>query len=122
MKGGGVTRAEYDDARFKLAADQQAVEALKMQAEVQLAKLGGDPDVDVAHDAAITCRPRHRCDEAQRQLDHTVIYAPFDGIVTQVEAVQPGMYLAASTAAFGLVSDRPMSGSRPIRRKPNSPG
>src|SRR6201994_4631020 len=30
--------------------------------------------------------------------------APFDGIVTQVDPVQPGMYLAASTAAFGLVS------------------
>jgi membrane fusion protein (multidrug efflux system) len=43
-------------------------------------------------------------DEAQRELDHTVIYAPFDGIVTQVDTVQPGMYLAASTAAFGIVS------------------
>ncbi len=47
-----------------------------------------------------------RVDEAQRQLDHTVIYAPFTGIVTQVETVQPGMYLAAATAAFGLVSDQ----------------
>ena len=45
-------------------------------------------------------------DEAQRQLDHTVIRAPFDGVVTQVESVQPGMYLAAGTAAFGLVSHR----------------
>jgi len=43
-------------------------------------------------------------DEAQRQLDHTVIYAPFDGIVTQVDTVQPGMYLSASTAAFGIIS------------------
>jgi membrane fusion protein (multidrug efflux system) len=43
-------------------------------------------------------------DEDRRQLEHTVIYAPFSGIVTQVESVQPGMYLAASTAAFGLVS------------------
>ena len=33
-----------------------------------------------------------------------MIYAPFDGIVTQVDTVQPGMYLAASTAAFGIVS------------------
>ena len=45
-----------------------------------------------------------KLDEAQRQLDHTVIYAPFDGIATMVDTVQPGMYLAASTAAFGLVS------------------
>jgi len=34
-----------------------------------------------------------------------VIHASFAGIVTQVDTVQLGMYLAAATAAFGLVSD-----------------
>ena len=43
-------------------------------------------------------------DEAQRQLDHTVVRAPFDAIATQVDQIQPGTYLAASAAAFGLVS------------------
>ena len=43
MKGGGVTRAEYDNARFLLMADKQSVEALKVTAAVQLARLGGDP-------------------------------------------------------------------------------
>jgi len=43
-----------------------------------------------------------------------VIRAPFAGIVTQVETVQPGMYLAAATAAFGLVSDeRPWGEAHP---------
>jgi len=32
------------------------------------------------------------------------VHAPFDGIATQVESMQPGMYLAASTPGFGLVS------------------
>jgi membrane fusion protein (multidrug efflux system) len=41
--------------------------------------------------------------EAQRQLDHTVITAPFSGIVTDVPAIAPGKYLAASTTAFFLV-------------------
>jgi membrane fusion protein (multidrug efflux system) len=103
VKSGGVTRAEYDNARFQLAADKQALEALKVQAEVQLARLGGDPDVDVRR-MADYLQAKARVDEAQRQLDHTAIYAPFDGIVTQVDTVQPGMYLAASTAAFGIVS------------------
>jgi membrane fusion protein (multidrug efflux system) len=103
VQGGGVTRAEYDNARFQLATDKQAVEALKVKAAVQLAKLGGDPEVDV-HTMSDYRQARARLDEAQRQLDHTVIYAPFDGITTMVETVQPGMYLAASTAAFGLVS------------------
>jgi membrane fusion protein (multidrug efflux system) len=103
VKSGGVTRAEYDNARFLVATDKQAVEALKVVAAVQLARLGGNPDVDV-HTMSDYLQARARLDEAQRQLDHTVIYAPFSGVVTQVDTVQPGMYLAASTAAFGLVS------------------
>jgi len=103
VKGGGVTRAEYDNARFRLMANKQAVEALKVAATVQLARLGGNPDVDV-RTMSEYLQAQARVDEAQRQLDHAVIYAPFDGIVTQVETVQPGMYLGAATAAFGLVS------------------
>jgi membrane fusion protein (multidrug efflux system) len=103
VKNGGVTRADYDNARFLLMADKQAVEALKVTAAVQLARLGGDPEVDVkTMDDYLQAQAR--VDEAKRQLDHTVIYAPFGGVVTQVETVQPGMYLAAATAAFGLVS------------------
>ncbi len=103
VKGGGVTRAEYDNARFQLATNQQSVEALKVAAAVQLARLGGDPEVDV-HTMSDYLQAKARLDEAQRQLDHTVIYAPFAGIATMVDTVQPGMYLAAATAAFGLVS------------------
>jgi membrane fusion protein (multidrug efflux system) len=103
VKSGGVTRADYDNARFLVLADQQKLEALKVAAAVQLVKLGGNPEVDsrLQSDYIIA---QARVDEAQRQLEHTVIHAPFSGIATQVETVQPGMYLAAATAAFGLVS------------------
>ena len=103
VQGGGVTRAEYDNTRFQLAANRQAQEAAEVQAQVQLARLGGDPNVNVTT-MADYLQAKARLDEAQRQLDHTVIRAAFPGIVTQVESVQPGMYLAAATAAFGLVS------------------
>jgi membrane fusion protein (multidrug efflux system) len=103
VKSGGVTRAEFDNARFRLMADTQAVEALKVTAAVQLARLGGDPEVDVRTMSDYR-QTAAKVDEAQRQFDHAVIYAPFDGVVTQVESVQPGMYLGAATAAFGLVS------------------
>ena len=104
VKGGGVTRAEYDDARFKLAADKASLDSLKQQAEVQLARLGGDANVDV------TTMPQYlqvkaQVEEYQRQLEHTLVHAPFAGIVTNVDATQPGMYLATATAAFGLISD-----------------
>jgi membrane fusion protein (multidrug efflux system) len=103
VKTGGVTRAEYDQARFKLENDRQMAASLDVQSRVQLAKLANNPDIDVRttpdyRDAAA------RLAEAQRQRDHSKILAPFDGIVTSVESLQPGQYLAAATAAFGLVS------------------
>ena len=103
VKNGGVTRAEFDNARFALAANQQSVAALKVAASVQLARLGGDPEVDV-HAMSDYLQAKAKLDEAERQLDHTIIRAPFSGVVTQVDSVQPGMYLAAATAAFGLIS------------------
>jgi len=100
---GDVSRQTYDDARFQLASDQHALSSAQVTAQVQLAKLGGDADAPVTGmpgylkaEAAVA--------EAQRQLDHTVVRAPMTGIVTGVAAAQPGLYLAASNAAFGLVS------------------
>jgi membrane fusion protein (multidrug efflux system) len=43
-------------------------------------------------------------DEAARQLDHTVVKAPFAGVVTNVPALAPGKYLQASMTAFYLVA------------------
>lgn len=103
VKGGAVTRAEYDDARFRLAADRATVESLKEQARVQLARLGGDADIDVTRTPEYL-KAQAQVDEAQRQLDHSVVRAPFDAIATQVDQLQPGSYLGASVAAFGLIS------------------
>jgi membrane fusion protein (multidrug efflux system) len=103
VKTDAVTRANYDQARYSLQADQSKLDSLKGQAEVQLAKLGGNADI------AVTDHPQYRqakaqVDEAQRELDHTIVRAPFAGIVTDVPAVAPGKYLQASTTAFYLVA------------------
>ena len=103
VKGGGVTRADYDDARFKLAANKSMLESLGEQAMVQLAKLGGNAAMPVEQ-MPMVMQAQAQLDETLRQLDHTVVRAPFDAIVTQVDALQPGQYLAASTAAFGMIS------------------
>jgi membrane fusion protein (multidrug efflux system) len=103
VHGGAVTAAETDTAKFKLEADQEDLAALRMQARVQLAKLQDDPGIAPQRTPSYQLA-QARVDEAQRQLDHTVIRAPFDGVVTQVDSVQPGMYLAAAAPAFALVS------------------
>ncbi|HVY16749.1 MAG TPA: HlyD family secretion protein [Rhodopila sp.] len=103
VKSHAVTQQETDDARYKLAADQQALSAAEAQARAQLAKLDGNPDARV-EDMPSYKQAQARLDEAKREMDHSVVRAPYDGIVTQVNKLQLGMYLGASTAAFGLVS------------------
>lgn len=98
-----VTQQETDNAHYKLAADQQAVSASESQARALLAKLAGNPDISV-EDTPSYKQAQARLAETEREMNHSVIRAPYDGIVTQVDKLQPGMYLAASTAAFGLVS------------------
>jgi membrane fusion protein (multidrug efflux system) len=105
VKQHAVTQQETDDARYKLAADQQSLGATSQQARAQLARLSGKPEIPTdempAHKQA-----QAQLNEAQRELDHSIVRAPYDGIVTQVAKLQIGMYLTAGTPAFGLVSDQ----------------
>ncbi len=100
---GAVSKATYDQARFTLETNKSKLESLRQQAAVQLAKLGGNPDIPVTQHPQFL-QAKAQVDEAQRQLDDSVVKAPFAGIVTQVSAIAPGKYLAASTTAFYLVA------------------
>jgi membrane fusion protein, multidrug efflux system len=97
-----VPQSNYDQAKATLDVDQSKLDSLRQQAAVQLAKLGGNPDIPVAEQPQYS-QAQAQVDEAQRQFDHTVIKAPFGGIVTNVPSIAPGKYLAASTTAFFLV-------------------
>jgi membrane fusion protein (multidrug efflux system) len=94
-----VTRQNYDRARFTLALDKSRLESLRQTAQVQLAKLAGNPDIQVT-EHPLYQQAKAQVDEAQRQLDHTEVHAPFDGVVTQVDALQPGTYSVSQTAAL----------------------
>jgi membrane fusion protein, multidrug efflux system len=102
LKSGTTTQAAYDQAKATLQTDKSKLEALREQAQVQLARLGGKADIDVTQHPQYL-QANAQVEEAQRQLDHTVVTAPFAGIVTDVSAIAPGKYLAASTTAFFLV-------------------
>lgn len=99
MKTGTTTAVAYDQARFALNAAQSQNQSLNEQAKVLLAKLGGKADLPVAEHPAYL-QAKAQLDEAQRQFDLTTIAAPFDGVVTQVDHLQPGQYLAAATAGL----------------------
>jgi membrane fusion protein, multidrug efflux system len=102
LPSGAGTKASFDQARFTLELDKNKLESLRQQAVVQLARLDGNPDIPVTQHPQYL-QAKAQVDEAQRQLDHTVVKAPFAGIVTNVPSIAPGKYLAASMTAFYLV-------------------
>jgi membrane fusion protein (multidrug efflux system) len=103
VKGGSISRSTYDDARFKYEASRQTLASLKQQVQTQIARLGGRPDIPTTEHPQYL-QVKAQVDEAQRQLDHSIVRAPFDGIASKVDTLQPGMYLAADVAAMALVS------------------
>src|SRR6202522_685969 len=103
LPSGTTSKATYDQARYTLETDRNKLESLRQQAAVQLARLAGNPNIPVTQHPQYL-QAKAQVDEAQRQLDHTVVRAPFAGIVTNVPSIATGKYLAASTTAFNLVA------------------
>jgi len=101
---GGVTRSTYDDARFALQEDQAKLIQLQDEAGLQLAKLNNNPDIAVG-DTPEYQSALSQLNTALLNQSDAIVRAPFSGYVTQVEQLQPGMFLPAGSAAFGLVSD-----------------
>jgi membrane fusion protein (multidrug efflux system) len=98
-----ASEARFDEARHNLDSARQRYAAAKQELAALAAGLNGDPNI------AVEQHPRYRDavarrDQAQRDLDHTVVRAPYAGIVTNVPSLQPGMYLQASTPAFSVVA------------------
>lgn len=96
-------KATFDAARNTLQGSQQKLASLNAQLAGIAANLNGNPDAPVdehpRYKDAVAAR-----DEAARQLAHTIVRAPFAGIVTNVPSLQPGQYLAAAATAFNIVS------------------
>ncbi|HEY7548393.1 MAG TPA: HlyD family secretion protein, partial [Hyphomicrobiaceae bacterium] len=98
-KKGIASVQSFDQARSALDAALKQQQSLCEQAKVQLAKMGGKADFAVTEHPAYL-QAKAQLDEAQRQLDHSVVRAPLNGIVTQVDQLQPGVYLVSATAAL----------------------
>ncbi|OJY01216.1 MAG: hemolysin secretion protein D [Rhizobiales bacterium 62-17] len=104
------TRAQLDQTRYTLAAEESKLASLKQQAAVALVRLGGNLDTPIANNPQVM-QAQAQTDEAQRMFDRAVVRAPFNGIVTAVEQLQVGTYLVSQTAALtntgavGLVSE-----------------
>jgi membrane fusion protein, multidrug efflux system len=91
--------------RVKHAFDEARTRADSVQHELTgvLAQLGGNADIEPAKHPTVL-RAQSALDRAKLNLSYTEVHAPSDGIVTRVEQLQVGSFVAASTPVFALVS------------------
>jgi membrane fusion protein (multidrug efflux system) len=85
-----------DEARARVAGVQHEITAV-------IAQLGGSAEIDPAQHPMVQ-QAQAMLDRAKLNLSYTEIRAPSDGVVTRVEQLQIGSFVAASTPVFALVS------------------
>ena len=70
LRSGTASQAMFDQAHHTLLDDKSKLEALQQQAATQLARLGGNADIETTQHPQYL-QAKAQVDEAQRELDHT---------------------------------------------------
>ncbi|ENN85698.1 secretion protein HlyD family protein [Rhizobium freirei PRF 81] len=100
-----ASKAAFDQAKHNLEAAQQKVSVAQAQAAATLAQLGGESSASLpVEQNPLYLQAKAAVDNAQRELDDTVVRAPFDGVTANVPSLQVGAYLTAAQQGFSLVS------------------
>jgi len=102
-KQNAIAAMQVDTQHAAVLSAQATLASLQQTAATQLAKLNGNPNLPAAQ-APDYQKAKAAVDEAQRQLDHATVRAPFDGIVGQVDSLQPGTLVVSALSAFATTS------------------
>ena len=102
-----TSQAGFDQARNRLVTARQQVASVEQQIANVLASLAGNPDIPTDQHPLVQ-QAQAQLDQARLNLGYSVVYAPANGIVTNVDKLPVGTYLNAATPAFSLVeTDHP---------------
>jgi len=113
LKANAIAPATYDQSRLTLQAARDQLAALQQTAETQLAKLGGNIDIPDEQQPQYL-QAQSQLKEAERQLDHATVRAPFDGVVAEVDSLQPGTLVISAMSAFSTTSAVGLVGTNDI--------
>ena len=80
------------------------LELLKQQIATAKNQLLGNPDLPLAQFPP-NAQAQAMVDQAQRNLDHSVLRAPISGTSTQVDNIQLGRFVAAGSAILSVIDD-----------------
>ena len=102
-KQNAIAAMQVDTQHAAVLSAQATLASLQQTAATQLAKLTGNPSLPAEQTPAYL-KAKAAVDEAQRQLEHAVVRAPFDGTVGEVDSLQPGTLVISAMSAFTTTS------------------
>ncbi|MFH0299257.1 HlyD family secretion protein [Bradyrhizobium sp. 31Argb] len=102
VKSNFGSQLDLDNAATSLVTASAQAEFIKQQISSSKAQLLGNPDLPLEQFPPYA-QAKAKLDDAQRNLDHTVMRAPMAGTATQVEQIQLGRFIAAGTPVFSII-------------------
>jgi len=103
LTSGIASQAQFDRTVHARDEAKQQVAAAQQQIASVLASLDGNPNISVDQHPTVQ-QAQAEVDRSKLNLSYTVIVAPSAGIVTKVEQLQVGDFIAAATPVFALVA------------------
>ena len=102
VKSNFGSQLDLDNASNAFVTAKAQLEYLKQQISSAKTQLLGNPDLPLDQFPPYA-QAKAALDQAERNLDHTVMRAPMGGIATQVEQIQLGRFVAAGTPVFSVI-------------------
>jgi len=97
--------ADLDTSKSALVTAQLQLQLAVQQRDTTLSQLLGNPDLPLEQFPEYA-QAKAALDNAQRDLDHTVLRAPISGTATQVDNIQLGRFVTAGTPILSVIDDQ----------------
>jgi membrane fusion protein (multidrug efflux system) len=98
------SQADVDTSLGTLVTAKLQEQFAIQQRDNSLNQLLGKPDLPIEQFPAYQ-QAKAAFEQAQRDLDHTKLRAPIDGMATQVDNIQLGRFVTAGTPVFSVIDD-----------------
>jgi membrane fusion protein, multidrug efflux system len=99
------SQADVDTAGSNMLTAELQARFTAQQRDTTLDQLLGNPELPLAQFPEYAMA-KAAVEDAQRNLDHTVLRAPISGTATQVDNIQLGRFVAAGTPILSVIDDQ----------------
>jgi membrane fusion protein, multidrug efflux system len=113
VKSNFGSQLDLDNSTTGLVTASAQFELLKQQISTAKNQLLGNPDLPLEEFPPYALA-KAALDQAQRNLDHTVLRAPMNGTAAQVDSIQLGRFVVAGAPVFSIIdTSRPWVDANP---------